>query len=303
MLSYRHGFHAGNHADVLKHVVALSTLDYMLQKPAPIFAIDTHAGAGVYALDSAHAQRSGEAQTGIRRVWRQEGAPPEVQRYTEAIASFNVLHNERGLRFYPGSPALIWGALRTKDRLRLFELHPTDFQVLEAAVSKHTPQRQVRADNADGFEGLKSCLPPAQRRAFVLIDPPYEIKQDYTRVIRSMGDALLRFPGGTYVIWYPKIDRPESRRFAAELAALAPPKGGQVDWVHASLNIGAQDGLMASGVFVFNPPYVLHDRLCEVLPWLVAQLGIDASASHELHKGHLGGRGLDFGQSRRPRVA
>lgn len=289
MFSYRHAFHAGNHADVLKHLITLATLDYLTSKGAPLMVVDTHAGAGFYALGSAYALRSGEARSGINKLWDAMHLPPTVATYVEAIRDFNLKHGSETLKFYPGSPLLLFDALRPEDKLRLFELHPADHDILAQNIQQLKAGRQIIVQHANGFEGLKAYLPPPQRRALVLIDPPYEDKTDYKQVYNTLADALTRLATGTYVVWYPIIERPESRNLPERLKKLAPPKGERPDWLHVTLVVGrnlpeAPMNLQASGMFILNPPYTLEPMLRSALPALTKLLG-GTGASYLIESG------------------
>lgn len=287
MFSYRHAFHAGNHADVLKHMVMLQLLQYMGQKDAPYMLIDTHAGAGLYALDSGYAAKSAEYESGIARLWDKTDLPAAVAEYRDAVRAFNP---DGKLRHYPGSPFLADWNLREQDRLRLFELHPSDSRILNDNFRQLEAQRPVSGrgkrvliQKADGFAGLKALLPPPSRRALVLIDPPYEDKNDYRRVKEALDEALKRFPTGVYAIWYPILQRPETRQLPEKLKKLG------VGWLHVSLSISgpAPDGLglHSSGMLVLNPPWVLQDMLKEAMPYLVKALGKDNRAGFTLESG------------------
>ncbi|HYD34210.1 MAG TPA: 23S rRNA (adenine(2030)-N(6))-methyltransferase RlmJ, partial [Methylophilaceae bacterium] len=208
MLSYRHAFHAGNHADVLKHFVLKEVLQYSAQKDKPFWYVDTHAGAGMYALDKGYAQQNAEYRDGIERLWNSQDLPPALVDY---VALIRKLNPQGSLRHYPGSPAVARELLRPDDRMRLFELHPNDSKLLRQEFLVDNPQanRQMLIETQDGFAGLKALLPPPPRRAVVLIDPPYEDKSDYQRVVEAIKDSLERFADGTYMIWYPVLQRPE----------------------------------------------------------------------------------------------
>jgi len=266
MLAYRHAFHAGNHADVLKHVVLTLVLRHMNLKDKPYRLVDTHAGAGGYSLEGRYAQKKGEFEQGIARLWSRDDLPEPVADYVARVREFNP---DGRLTRYPGSPEFASMLLRPQDQLRLFELHPSDHRILE---SRFGAARHVEVKNADGFDGLKGQLPPSTRRAAVLIDPSYEGHGDYGRVVATVRDALQRFAEGVYVVWYPQVRKVEATHLPRRLEALAP-KG----WLHARLTVQAPDaqgfGLAGSGVLVINPPYTLHDRLAEVLPFLTDALG------------------------------
>lgn len=276
MLSYRHAFHAGNHADVLKHLIELQLLQYLNQKDKPYWYVDTHAGAGAYALDSGYAAKNAEYETGIARLWDRQDLPAPLADYVQLIRRMNP---DGMLRHYPGSPWIAAQATRADDRLRLFELHSSDAPLLEQNMAD--AGRRAKVDAADGFAGLKGLLPPPPRRALVLIDPPYEDKKDYARVVSVLDDALRRFATGVYAVWYPQLQRADVARMIEQLKTL-PAKG----WLHARLTVQAPSpdgfGMHGSGMFVLNPPWTLHATLKDVMPYLVKVLGQDAGASYQL---------------------
>ena len=277
MFSYRHGFHAGNHADVLKHVVLVQLLAHLAAKEKPFMMVDTHAGAGAYSLDpGTYAAKNGEFNSGIARLWARSDLQGVLKDYLAQIRAFNPGDT---LRSYPGSPQLAMQMTRAQDPMRLFEAHPTEGRILGDYFRLATRRVMVREE--DGFQGLKSVLPPVARRALVLIDPSYEDKDDYARVVAAMREALQRFPTGVYAIWYPQVRRHESRQLRGQLQRLA---GG--DWLHASLTVKAPPadghGLYGSGLFVFNPPWQLRDALRDALPALKTLLGQDARAAFDL---------------------
>ncbi len=290
MFSYRHAFHAGNHADVLKHLTLVALLQYLAHKDTGLSIIDTHAGAGVYRLDQDHARTSAESDAGIYRLLTAvakaqatgQDIPSAVQDYLAVVQGFNTLGD---WRVYPGSPWITQALLRPQDKLKLFEVHPTDVKVLERHVAELGRGRQIEVLRRNGFEGLKGLLPPPTRRGLVLMDPSYELKTDYTAVTDCLEDALQRFPTGTYAVWYPVVGRPEAHTLARKLKLLAQRHGR--GWVQAELNVGltptegqnaqiaqgrTATGLRASGMHVINPPYTLADTLRQALPWLVEAL-------------------------------
>ncbi len=273
MLSYRHAFHAGNHADVLKHIVLALIIDYLKQKEKPLWYIDTHAGAGRYALDSFEAKKNAEYASGITRLLEQRAALPALlQPY------FDVIDDEHRVssNLYPGSPVFAAHLLREQDRLRLFEMHPQDNAILRDNLEY---DRRVAIADSDGFASLKALLPPPSRRALVLIDPPYELKEDYARVVTSMQDALRRFATGTYAIWYPLLPRAEAARLPQQLATLAAPT------LRIELRVTepqGEFGMYGSGMFVINPPWLLHDQMKIVLPLLQSLLGETGRSSFVL---------------------
>ncbi len=282
MLSYRHVFHAGNHADVLKHFVLVHLLRYLGQKDAPFSYVDTHAGAGLYALDGAYATKSAESETGIVRLWKRKDLPEPLAEYVQLVRGMNA---GKKLKLYPGSPWFADALLREQDRLRLFELHPSDCKILKDNVRKLDARgarnkgrgKRVIVEQDDGFSALKALLPPPSRRGLVLIDPPYEVKDDYRRTIEMLTEALKRFATGVYAVWYPQLQRQESKRLSTKLKSL-PAK----DWLNVTLSVGRLlpdgKGLRSSSMFIINPPWTLQAALNEVMPYLVSVLKQDEGA-------------------------
>lgn len=276
MLSYRHAFHAGNHADVLKHVILVHLLNHLVQKDKPLWFVDTHAGAAVYALDEGYATKNAEFETGIGRLWGRADLPAPVAEYVAQVRA----RNQAGtLRFYPGSPQLAMQMLRNQDRLRMFELHSTESRLLQRYFRGQAPRAIAQA--GDGFEGLQSVLPPPSRRGLILIDPSYEDKSDYKRVIEALREGLKRFRTGVYAIWYPQVQRHESRRFPDMLKRLQ-----HSNWLHVALTVKRPVpgglGLNGSGVFILNPTWTLHGALNQAMPYLVKVLGQDEGAGFVL---------------------
>jgi len=278
MLSYRHAFHAGNHADVLKHLVLVQLTRYLGQKDKPFMVIDTHAGAGAYALDSGYAVKLAEYKEGIGRLWGHNDLPPPLAEYVDLVRRLNP---DRRLQAYPGSPFIALWTMREQDRLRLFELHSKDARLLQENFQD--AGKQVIVESGDGFAGLKSLLPPPSRRALVLIDPSYEDKQDYERVFHALKDALTRFPGGTYALWYPQLTRLDAHELPQRLKRL-PVKS----WLHVALRVSTPSkdgfGMHGSGMFVLNPPWTLHATLASVMPFLAETLALDAAAGFTLEQ-------------------
>ena len=276
MLSYRHAFHAGNHADVLKHYVLCLVLDYFNQKPAPYWFVDTHAGAGMYALGDTFAQKNAEFETGIARLLEVKNLPESLQNFVDLIKSFS---QNNQLEFYPGSPKIAEHFLRQGDKLRLFELHPSDFKLLTNNFSHKN--RQTKIDLQDGFAGIKACLPPPTKRGLVLIDPPYELKDDYNQVVDCLQDSLKRFATGTHMLWYPLLQRPEPAIMIEKLKSLNPNH-----WLNVSLNVQAPSmdgyGMHGSGMFIVNPPWTLPKTLEQVMPALTQLLALDEAADYQL---------------------
>jgi 23S rRNA (adenine2030-N6)-methyltransferase len=293
MLSYRHAFHAGNHADVLKHTVTIQLMRYLGQKDTPYMVVDTHAGGGVYALDGNYASKNAEYETGIAPLWDRTDLPEALADYVQLVKDLNPSGK---MRYYPGSPYCANQVMREHDRLRLFELHTTESKILadnfrkldaHAAEQGKRPTsrgKRVMIERGDGFLALKGLLPPPSRRALVLIDPPYEDKRDYQKVKEALQDALVRFPTGTYAVWYPVLQRIESKQFSDRLKRL-----GAKSWINVTLSISSPSpdgfGLHTSGMFILNPPWTLLATLKEVMPYLVKVLGRDSGAGFLLESG------------------
>ncbi len=269
MLAYRHGFHAGNHADVLKHLVLAEILTYLNAKDKGWRCVDTHAGAGGYSLVGVQAGKRREFEQGIGRLYGRHDLPAPLSAYVELVRRFN---GGGALRQYPGSPAIAHMLMRPQDQLRLFELHPTDAGILASYLGAE-PGVQVRS--ADGFAALKSVLPPPTRRGVVLIDPPYEIKTDYARALAALRETLARFAEAVVIVWLPQLQLVEAARLPQRLKASADAHAKK-GWLHARLTVAEADahgfGMLGSHVFVANPPHTLHATLAPLLPWLAAAL-------------------------------
>ncbi|MDX9994426.1 MAG: 23S rRNA (adenine(2030)-N(6))-methyltransferase RlmJ [Rhodocyclaceae bacterium] len=278
MLSYRHVFHAGNHADVLKHTVLLAVLDYLNRKDKPYWVIDTHAGAGGYRFDAGRSKTHAEYEDGIGRLWERKDLPPLLAAYVAAVRADNP---DGKLKRYPGSPLLAFAAMRPADRLRLFELHPADVKLLAQNITGAAPdaQKRVTIKQEDGFAGLKSLLPPPPRRGLVVIDPAYEDKRDYAQVVAAVKEGLQRFATGTFMVWYPLLQKNESIALAGKLKRLAP------DWLNVTLTVQPPSpdgmGMHGSGVFLVNPPWTLAGELKETLPWLADVLKVGPGGTAE----------------------
>ena len=270
MLSYRHAFHAGNHADVLKHLCLVLALGHLLKKDKPLCFIDTHAGPGICALDEGPATKNSEHEEGIARLMTARELPEPLDGYVELIRQFNP---EGPLTLYPGSPAIARQMLPAQSRMELCELHPDDFQSLHAWAGR---TRRIRVVQEDGFKRLKA--PPIERRALVLIDPPYEVKQDYAVVVGALEAALRRFATGVYLLWYPLLQRPEIPGMLRGLEHL-PARQLQVE-----LKVRAPDsgGMFGSGMFIINPPFQLAEQLKTCEAALVKHLGQDAEAAFQM---------------------
>lgn len=271
MLSYLHGFHAGNHADVLKHTVLAAILARMAAKEKPVRYIDTHAGAGGYDLNAPRAQKNREHEHGIGRLWSEPEAPAAVARLLELARRYN---GPGALRRYPGSPWLAKENLRRTDQLYLFELHPAEHRKLEQDFGR---ARNIRVLREDGLVGCIGLVPPPERRGLLLIDPSYERREEEREVLDAAVKAHQRFATGVIAIWHPVIDRRAADKFERALRAtrLAPFASYELCVSRAT----SGRGLFGSAMFVVNPPYPLDDELAEALPWLARKLDRDGAAS------------------------
>ena len=257
LMNYRHGYHAGNFADVFKHAVLLDLLRVMLAKPTPISYFETHAGAGRYALDAEQALITKEYEGGIAKLFGVTGLPPELARLIEQVKAVNFPGT---LRWYPGSPALASAMLRPDDRLQLCELEPSEARALKHAYA-HDARTQVHA--GDGYQTLKALLPPTPRRGLVLIDPPYESHDEFQQVSEALKAALARWATGVYLIWYPIKDGRQLAPFKRLLKNL-PVKS----LLTAELCVHPDQSalrLNGSGVAIINAPYRFEMALERIL--------------------------------------
>jgi 23S rRNA (adenine2030-N6)-methyltransferase len=285
MFSYRHAFHAGSHADILKHLITIQLVRYLQEKPGALSIVDTHAGAGLYNLQDGFAAISQESVGGIVRLKdylasTDSSVPESVSNYLACVAIENA---SESAALYPGSPFILARLLRPQDRLRLFELHPNEIDILRSNMNQLKLDKQLDIYAGDGFSRLKGLLPPPSRRGLTLIDPSYEDKNDYRNLESCLEEALGRFATGCYAIWYPVIARRESIALPDRLKAVA--KAHQRAWLCAELRVENAPGeqrLQASGMFVFNPPWTLQGHLKDALPILKNALGLDACASYTL---------------------
>lgn len=265
MLSYRHAFHAGNHADVFKHLVLSLLLQSLLKKEKAFFVLDTHAGAGRYHLGSEMARKNREFAGGIERLWGLPQLPEEMRPYLEAIRTTNP---GQELRWYPGSPRILRHFLRPQDRLVLSELHPSEAREI---TREFAGDRQVRVEPADGYQTLKAQLPPRERRGLVHIDPAYELRDERRRVLEALADAHRRWATGIFAVWYPIQDRATADDFLRRLARLGLPKVLVTEFCVLPEEAFRLTG---SGMILVNPPWQLDEQLRHLLPWLSTQLGV-----------------------------
>ncbi|HIZ50147.1 MAG TPA: 23S rRNA (adenine(2030)-N(6))-methyltransferase RlmJ [Candidatus Pseudomonas excrementavium] len=259
-MNYRHSFHAGNHADVLKHAILLRMVTLMQRKEAPLCYLDSHAGTALYDLQGEAAGRTGEFRDGIGRLWTQDDLPGLLTDYRDAVAR----HNPDGeLHLYPGSPQLMADTLREHDRMILSELHPEDAQTLKAHFAEAP---QIAVHQRDGYELAKAFLPVAEKRALWLLDPPFEKGDDLQRCLQAMEQGVQRMRQTVIALWYPIKDQRLLHDFYRQIAAAQLPKVLRVE-----LNVRPADtslGLNGSGLMLVNPPWPLWEELEQVLPWM-----------------------------------
>ena len=265
MLSYRHSFHAGNHADVLKHIVLMLIIESLQQKDKGFYYLDTHSGAGRYRLFSPEAEKTAEYMEGIGRLWQRDDLPEEVDRYVKLIRKLN--YGGKELRYYAGSPLLAANLLRPQDRALMMELHPSEFPLLRNNFKEF---ENVTVKIGDGFQQVKATLPPKERRGLVLIDPPYELKEDYDLVVKAIEEGYKRFATGVYAIWYPVVLRQQTKRIVKGLEATGIRKILQIEL--AVRPDSDQRGMTASGMIVVNPPWTLEQQMKSILPYLTTAL-------------------------------
>ena len=272
MLSYRHAYHAGNHADLLKHYLLSRVFAYYNGKQKPYDYIDTHAGAGQYDLSGDYAQKNREYDSGFTRLLAATDLPAALAAWRDELRALLP-----AVDTYPGSALIAAKTLPPPGKLHLYELHPADYQALQDNLRPLRLGRRLHIAQSDGFAGLIACLPPPSRRAVILIDPPYEQKSDYQTVLDTLAAAHKRFADGCYLIWYPCLARAESRRFPAALRARFPH-----DYLRAELHVRpARDdyGMHGSGLFLINPPYTLPAELATTLPALQRLCAADGDGS------------------------
>lgn len=278
-MNYRHAYHAGNFADVLKHVVVTRIVEYLKRKDKAFRVIDTHAGTGLYELAGTEASKTGEWRGGIGRLLAAklpDEASELLKPYLDVVREENLSRGViegGGLAFYPGSPLLVRRLLRRQDRLSAIELHPQDAASLAALFAG---DHQVRVIHLDGWLALGAHLPPKENRGLVLVDPPFEQPGEFDRMAWGLLKAYRRFPGGTYAFWYPVKDRREVAAFVERLRQTSIPKILRIEL--GTARPGSTERLAASGMIVVNPPFTLEDEMRSILPRLVEVLQEGAGA-------------------------
>jgi len=285
LLSYRHAFHAGNFADVLKHSVLTLVLEYMTRKDKGFYYIDSHSGAGMYSLEDEYAQKTGEFKNGIAKLVSKDNIPEPLQPYIEIIKTINdtdtisnaISENSSNngsneLNLYPGSPAIAKYFDRRQDSAHLFELHPTDFSLLSDYCHRWN---KSHVNQTDGYQGVLGLIPPPNRRAVVLIDPPYELKDDYKKAVSTIIKGYKKFATGTYILWYPVVKRDFIDGMELQLTNSDIKNVIQVEYCQSADT--QEYGMTGTGLFIVNPPWQLKKQLSEILPYLKEVIGDDMS--------------------------
>ena len=270
MLSYQHGYHAGNFADVIKHTVLLQILRYMVQKEKPLLYLDTHAGCGLYDLKSPQALKTGEAAEGIALLFNKRNELPAP--FLPYLKSIQELNQGEELRYYPGSPWLAMHALRSDDRLVFADLHPHEYETLELMPRT---KGHVFYHNSNGLDLLRSLLPPIERRGLIFIDPSYEIKTDYRDIPALIQKAYQRFATGTYCLWYPLVD---NKLHGQLIRGLEQVGANQTLRLEFYLTKKHQGGMSGCGLWIINPPFVLAKECKTIFETLRALFNPEASS-------------------------
>jgi len=274
-MNYRHAYHAGNFADVLKHALLCWIVRYLQQKEAPLALIDTHAGAGLYDLTGPEAGKTGEAKDGIQRLLTRSDVPAPLTPYLDLVRA-----NEPGRNLYPGSPALMTALARANDRTIAVELHPEDAASLKETL-KAKPRLQIMT--GDGYRTLLKQVPPPEKRGVVLIDPPFEAPDEFEQLAKAFIAAHRKWPTGVYMLWFPIKHPDDAARFTAELANAAIPKLNLV-----ALDVARSEGLSAAGLIVCNAPFTLESEWRPAMTWLADVLAQGNAASAHIDRVSVG---------------
>lgn len=260
MLSYQHGYHAGNFADVIKHCALTRLLNYLTQKDKPLFYLETHSGKGLYDLRDRQAEKTNEYKEGIQLVWEAQKQLPSV--FKDYLNTIKQINTTNTLRFYPGSPYLAINALRSIDRSYFCELHPAEFETLST-----TPQqnKRVHFSNSDGIASLNSLLPPPEKRGVIFIDPSFEVKDEYKTIPQAIKNAYSKFSQGVYCLWYPALNPRLTEQLLRRLQQIGAKNTLRIEF---HLTTKPQDGMTGCGLWIINPPFTLANEMkiaCETL--------------------------------------
>lgn len=272
MLSYQHGYHAGNFADVIKHVALTRLIDYLIQKDKPVFYLETHAGRGLYDLKDSQANKTSEYKQGISLLWdKQQQLPPVFMPYMTLIKAQNPTQT---LRYYPGSPAIAIAQFREKDRLFCCELHPQEFEQLKQLKRQG---KRVFFSESDGIHQLKALLPPPEHRGLIFIDPSYEIKSEYKHIPQAIKQSFPHFASGVYCLWYPLVDHYHHQQLIRNLADIPATNTLRVEFNWTKAQSG---GMTGCGLWIANPPYTLAGEMREALNYLQSLFNPGISSYH-----------------------
>jgi len=277
MLSYRHGYHAGNAADVLKHFILFYVLDYVKKKDKNFIFIDSHAGAGKYSISDPYMQKNKEYLQGIEKIYKIKNNDIFFKNYLELINSIN---SNSDLKIYPGSGFLAAKSLRADDKLHFLELHPTEFLNLKKNF-KNDPR--VIIENKDSYKKLIQLLPPKEKRAVILIDPSYELKDEYEKVSRMLSDCYKKFPLGVYVIWYPVLNNKKSKSFCSDILKENYKNLSHIEMITDNSN----DGMQGSGLFIINCPWSIEKDIKKSLEIIFNHLKKSNDLSKLLFKNNI----------------
>ena len=260
MLSYQHGYHAGNFADVIKHISLTRLLAYLILKDKPLFYLETHSGKGQYDLKNKQAEKTGEYKQGIKLIWdARKTLNPVFKDYIQAISKLN---GSDGLQLYPGSPFLAINALRMQDRAYFCELHPAEFAALDQMPHFN---KKVHLSNTDGMAALSALLPPPEKRGLIFIDPSFEIKDEYKQIPTAIKRAFNRFSTGVYCLWYPVVNRKLRDQLIRGMSDIGAKNALRIEF---NLTLAPKDGMSGCGLWIINPPFTFADEIKTVLDTL-----------------------------------
>lgn len=257
MLSYQHGYHAGNFADVIKHIVLTHLLNYLTRKDKPLFYLETHSGKGLYDLKNKQAEKTQEYKQGIQRIWPDRHTLPSV--FQDYFQSLNQLNSTHSLRYYPGSPFFVINTLRMQDRMYFCELHPREFEALSQLQRMN---KKVHFSNTDGIEAMKALLPPPEKRGLIFIDPSFEIKEEYKEIPLSIKHAYSRFATGVFCLWYPLVDKKLTDRLNRGMKGINAKNALRIEF---NLTTTPMAGMSGCGLWIINPPFTLAEEVHTVL--------------------------------------
>jgi 23S rRNA (adenine2030-N6)-methyltransferase len=257
MLSYQHGYHAGNFADVIKHIALTRLLNYLILKDKPLFYLETHAGKGLYDLKNKQAEKTQEYKQGIQLIWPNRNALPLVfQNYCTALKQIN---DDDALRYYPGSPYLVINTLRAEDRMYFCELHPREFESLQQIKRLN---KKVHFSHTDGIHAMKAMLPPTEKRGLIFIDPSFEIKEEYKEIPLAIKEAYSRFATGVFCLWYPLVNKRLTEKLQRGMKAINAKNSVRIEF---NLNTNPEEGMSGCGLWIINPPFTFIDEMHLVL--------------------------------------